>query len=94
MYKLVDLPEYNVDFCVLVMVLPPPFNNSGIISVGEDAAARARQSGESVYEKLKAHCLCPSDVSFPMECFPLWYESPRTPMFSNDNSNADSRTCI
>jgi hypothetical protein len=89
-YEILDSSKNDVDFGVSMPIFPPSFDNSCVISMDEETAARVRLSGESIYEELEPHCLCPSDVSFTIEGFPTWYESPRSPTTSNDDAYTNS----
>ena len=72
--KVVNEVEYAledaIDFWVLMASFPPSFNDSIVISVNNEEAAKLRERGESEDEELKAHCLCPTNVLFTILSLP------------------------
>jgi hypothetical protein len=83
-----DVAEYTIDGSVTVPEFPPSFDNTCVVAMDEEVAAKARDRGESIDEELKANGFCPSDVTFAIEGLPARDKPPGTPMVSNDNAYA------
>ena len=83
-----DALKNCVDSFIAVSGFPPSFNDACVITMDEDpeVAAKARESGERVYEEFKANGFCPANISLAIECLPAWDEPPRTPVSSYDNT--------
>jgi len=62
--------EDAIDFWVPMVSFPPSFNDSIVISMNDEEATKLRERGESEDEELKAHCLCPTNVSFTILSLP------------------------
>jgi hypothetical protein len=90
MQEIADSLEDAIDSCVSMASFPPAFDNSGIVPMYKDVAANVSESGKGVYKELKSHCFSPPDISFTIVHLPAWYESPRSPTFSNDDSNSNA----
>lgn len=82
--------EDAIDGPISVSRFPPAFNDAGVVSVGEDSAARARESGEGIYKEFETDGFCPSDVANAIVSFPPRDKSPGSPEVSNDNANANA----
>jgi hypothetical protein len=60
---LVDSPEDNVGWLVPASAFPPPLDDTPVVSINLEVAARRMGCKEGVNEELEPDCFCPPDVS-------------------------------
>jgi hypothetical protein len=90
----VETLEDLVDMFVVTAIIPPSFDDDVIVAEELKVALSATIPGDCVYEQLKGHCLCPSDVTDTFEGLPARNEAPCAPSIADADPNSDFRTCI
>ena len=81
--------EYSIDRFVVAASILPTFCNSLVISIGDEVAALPSVVKQNSNEAFKSDSFSPSDVSVSFKCFPSGYEAPCSPVFTDDDGNAD-----
>ena len=93
--ELMYSPENPVDLSVLASVVPPPFNDSIVVTMDEKMGVVMAMWNENLDEALKTDCFSPSDVSFPIDCCcPPRDEAPSLPSITDCGGDANSRARI
>jgi hypothetical protein len=93
MQELMDAPDYSIDCFVFANSSPPPFNDTGVITIEDDMIASDRESSNGVDQHFDG--FRPGNVSFSISCsLPAWYQSPGTPLITNDYTDTYSRAGV
>jgi hypothetical protein len=85
----VKTSENVVDVHVVAAVVPPTFDDNVVVPEEPKVALSAASAGDCVYEELKGHCFCPSDVTDTFESLPTGYEPPSAPPVADADPNPD-----
>ena len=81
--------EYPVDCFVAAASVLPTFHNSLVVSVCDKVVALSPVVKQNSNEAFKSNSFSPSNVSVSFKCFPSGYEAPCSPVFADDDGNAD-----
>ncbi|KIK82066.1 hypothetical protein PAXRUDRAFT_14917 [Paxillus rubicundulus Ve08.2h10] len=89
-----DVPSSEETCKSTLTVVPPSFNNTGVVSIYDEVGRMRDDKWESANEEFKANCLGPGNVSVTAECLPSQDESPGPPPLTDCDSDAKARAGI
>jgi len=84
--------KYLIGGTIVTSSLPPPFDDSLVVSKGFEVAASWVKSGQRDCQKFKSNGFCPANVT-PI-LVPAWEKLPGPPSPCDDNANASRRAGV